>query len=226
DMEASLLLMNLLAAMTMNLRNNRGRKKIAARQKSRPQRKIYLVICEGEVTEKEYLEGYRRTFRNGKISLHFPPDHGVPLSLVRIAKDLKKAAERVARNTGDRGQSYDQVWCVFDVDAHPNLARAMDEASANGIELAISNPCFELWLLLHFRDSPGMQSRSTIQRMLKNYVNGYVKHVDFSQYEDRVTEAVSRATRISLIANADGEPGRNPTTGVYRLIESINGDRP
>ena len=25
-------------------------------------------------------------------------------------------------------------------------------AGANGIRLAISNPCFELWLILHFQD--------------------------------------------------------------------------
>jgi hypothetical protein len=46
----------------------------------------------------------------------------------------------------------DEVWCVFDVDEHPKLAEARDQANANGIQLAVSNPCFELWLLLHFQE--------------------------------------------------------------------------
>ncbi|MGH3940412.1 MAG: RloB family protein, partial [Pseudonocardiaceae bacterium] len=46
-------------------------------------------------------------------------------------------------------------WCVFDVEwpkNHPNLKQAIQLARDHNIRLAISNPCFELWLILHFED--------------------------------------------------------------------------
>jgi hypothetical protein len=36
------------------------------------------------------------------------------------------------------------VWCVFDIDEHPVIPEAKDQAPANRIELTISNPYFEL----------------------------------------------------------------------------------
>src|SRR5690606_28879816 len=36
---------------------------------------------------------------------------------------------------------------VLSEDEHPYLNQALDEARTAGIEVALSNPCFELWLL-------------------------------------------------------------------------------
>jgi RloB-like protein len=44
---------------------------------------------------------------------------------------------------------------VFDVEwprNHPGLEEAVKQAYANGIKLAVSNPCFESWLILHFQN--------------------------------------------------------------------------
>jgi hypothetical protein len=41
---------------------------------------------------------------------------------------------------------------MFDRDEHPNFARAIDLADRHGIKLAMSNPCLELWFILHFED--------------------------------------------------------------------------
>ncbi len=47
----------------------------------------------------------------------------------------------------------DEIWLVIDVDRYhehlPEVARLSVDA---GYNLAVSNPCFEYWLLLHFRD--------------------------------------------------------------------------
>ncbi len=117
--------------------------------------------------------------------------------------------------------AYDAVWCVFDVDDHPQVADARQMARANGIELAISNPCFALWLLLHFRESPGMQPRDTMRRMLSRHVPGYDKRVEFTVYAEGYPQAVKRAEQMDKKAEEDGDSGRNPTTGVYRLTREI-----
>jgi hypothetical protein len=181
---------------------------------------VILIVCEGEKTEKQYFEGFARDFRT-PVDVKIAPEHGVPKTLVVTAKRYKKKAEDAARKEDDENRAYDAVWCVFDVDDHPQVADARQMAQANGIELAISNPCFELWLLLHFRDSPGMQPRETMRRMLSRYVPGYDKRVEFTVYAEGYPQAVKRAEQMDKKAEEDGDSGRNPTTGVYRLTREI-----
>jgi RloB-like protein len=48
----------------------------------------------------------------------------------------------------------DEYWAIFDIDHHrvPELSRSVEDAKNRGHRLAGSNPCFELWLLLHLTD--------------------------------------------------------------------------
>jgi hypothetical protein len=94
-------------------------------------------------------------------------------------------------------------------------------ARDNEIETALSNPCFELWLVLHLRESPGMQGRNDLIRLMRKHIDGHDKHVDFTVYEGGYESAVARARRLDADAQTDEDIGRNPTTGVYRLTESI-----
>lgn len=121
-------------------------------------------------------------------------------------------------------KEYDAVWCVFDVDdqaAHLTDARQL--ALRSSVSLAISNPCFELWLLLHFQESPGLSDRQRVHNLLRGQLPSYSKHVNFVNdgYETGYELAVRRARRLDQIATQAGTPGHNPTTGVYRLTESI-----
>ncbi|HBF80999.1 MAG TPA: hypothetical protein DD420_14035 [Streptomyces sp.] len=87
-------------------------------------------------------------------------EHGEPKSVVRAAIEHKK---RAAHSPQDRWTEYDQVWCVIDVEAptpHSSLSDALRLAERHGIEVALTNPCFELWILLHSR-----RCRATRPRM-------------------------------------------------------------
>ena len=97
-------------------------------------------------------------------------------------------------------------------------------AQANDIKLAVSNPCIELWLWLHFADQPGMRHRHDLQGMMKQRIPDYNKHVDYSDYADGYEAAHSRASRLDKDAEAANEEGRNPTTGMWRLTQSILAD--
>ena len=144
--------------------------------------------------------------------------------LLRPRKILRERAEKRARREKDENLRFDEVWCVFDIDQHPNVPDAKQMARDNGIELAVSNPCIELWLWLHFADQPGMQDRHRLQAMMKQHIHNYDKHVEYSDYAPGYEEAVRRASRLDEIAREDNEEGRNPTTGVWRLTESIRSD--
>ena len=140
---------------------------------------------------------------------------------MEVAKQLKQEAQDDAHRERDDNLAYDAVWCACDVDDHPNLANARQMARDNDIRLAVSNPCFELWLLLHFRESPGMQHRDRLQQMLVQHVREYDKQVEFKTYSMGYPQAAVRARRLDEAAASDGEPGRNPTTNVYELTELI-----
>lgn len=185
---------------------------------------IILIVCEGEITEPEYFEGFWRACQNPRVTVKIADDHGVPKTLVEIAKELKNEALARAKQECDDNLAFDSVWCVYDVDDHPNLHEAREMAAKNGIELAISNPCFELWLLLHFRDNPGMQHRDKLAQLLKKFDPAYDKHVDYATYEAGYEDAVTHARRMNQSAENRGDFGGNPSTRVYLLTEQIRGD--
>ena len=178
-------------------------------------------MTEGEVTEPEYLKGFAKAAKNPRVEIEVVGAAGVPMTVVKMARDKKKDAARDARRERDDNLRYDEVWCVFDCDDHPKLADARQMARDNGLELAVSNPCIELWLWLHFAEQPGMRHRHDLQRMMKQHLPAYDKHVEYADYAERYADATRRARRLDEQAEADSEEGRNPTTGVWRLTESI-----
>ena len=192
-------------------RRNRDRR-TARGPSERSQRRLLLVVCEGNGTEPDYIHGFVRHQRDAMVKVTIPRERGDPKKVVEIAKKINGAS----------GDDFDEVWCVFDRDEHERFFDAITMARDNGFELAISNPCFELWLVLHFRESPGMQHRDHLRRMLRDLLPGYDKRLNFDDLAGGVAAAAGRARRLDEDAEAMGEDGRNPTTGVYRLLNSIS----
>jgi hypothetical protein len=180
-----------------------------------------LVCCEGKVTEPSYFNGLKREGHNNLLHVEIKPGGRVPKTLVDYAVDLKSEAEKNARGQQDDNLKYDEVWCVFDVDAHPHLLDAKQKALANGINTAISNPCFELWLLLHFQDQRAHIERQHVQSACRGHLPGYDKKVPFVRLFPRHQEAVDRAVAFDKWQQGRGCPGENPSTGVHQLTEQI-----
>ncbi len=148
---------------------------------------------------------------------------GVPFNLVKTARDLKEAAEAEAVAEKDENLRYEQVWCVFDFDQHPRVKEARQMAKDNGLRLAMSNACFELWLLLHLRENPGAQHRHKLQEMLADLMPGVrAKHLDFDLLISGYDNAFRRAERLERDALNAGEEGRDGTTEVFHLTDSID----
>ena len=202
--------------------SKRNRSRRPARRESVLEPKpTILVLSEGLATEPDYLNGFVQYAKNSRVSVEVVGGAGVPRTIVESAKDRKKENEKQARREGDDNVRYDQVWCVFDIDNHPNIPDAKQMARDNGIELAISNPCVEIWLWLHFADQPGMRDRHELVGMLKKYLPSYDKHVRFDDFKDGYSDAVRRAIRLEEDAQRAKEEHRNPSTGFWRLTEKI-----
>jgi hypothetical protein len=88
------------------------------------------------------------------------------------------------------------------------------------VRLAVSNPCFELWLLLHFRDHGAVSAsyRQLLPKLIK-HVPGYDKcRLDFTQYDAGVADAMRRGERLDPSGR---EHARNPSTGVWKLVRQV-----
>jgi len=176
-------------------------------------------------TEADYVNLIRREERLRLVEIVSIPEAGVPKTVVEVAVEEMRKAARDARRMRDDNLKYDEVWCVFDVDEHPDLAAAKDQARANGLHVAISNPCFELWLLLHFQDQSAHLHRDVLRRRCTDdHLPSYAKRITDEIYAvlaPRYADAVRRATALDAWHATRGTEGENPSTRVYKLTERL-----
>ena len=96
-----------------------------------------IIVTEGERTEPEYLKAFVRI-------------HGVKAAeVIGVGEEPRAVVERAISERSklrkDPLGRHDTVWAMFDRDEHPRFAEAKNLALAHGVQLAVSNPCFELW---------------------------------------------------------------------------------
>jgi hypothetical protein len=171
----------------------------------RAKRPRVLVMCGGTRTELDYFAALTSVRPNREIKVTVRGKGIAPDQLVRHAKRI--------------GDSYDEMWCVVDTDEF-DIAKAARLADELGVRLAVSNPCFELWLLLHFEDHRTVaRSYKELRPKLIKHVPGYDKcRLDFTQYDPGVTDAVSRGERLDPSGK---DHDRNPSTGVWKLVRQV-----
>ena len=186
----------------------KNRDSLRRRKSFREPRARFLIVCEGEVTEPTYFKDIRHRER-GIIELEIVPA-GVPKTVVERAVQLKKGSERDARK--DENLRYDHV---------PFLAEAKEQARANAIEIAVSNPCFELWFLLHFKDQTAHIERHKVQHQCGEHMPGYQKVPPCDTLMPLRDAAIERAIQLDNWHATRDTVGGNPSTGVYRLIQQI-----
>jgi hypothetical protein len=178
-----------------------------------------LIVCEGTRTEPGYFQQKRHLDRS-VIELDLRPG-GTPRVLVQRAAELKREAERKARSRRDVNLRFDEVWCVFDIDEHPFIPEALQQAADNQIRVAVSNPCFELWVLLHFREQRAFIDRGSVQRACREYLRDYEKRLPCDLLQPFYGDAVRRALELERWQLTRQSAGANPTTNVYMLTERI-----
>jgi hypothetical protein len=186
-------------------------------------RKI-IVACEGKKTERGYFEAMRKSLRLPTLQVEVVhPDATDPLSIVRAAIRLRQ--NRVHDRAWTQG---DSAWAVFDGDEHKdanpdNWNDALQIAKSKQIHLAISNPSFEFWYLLHYGTVMAQLARAEALRRLLQHIPHYQKGlVLWPELQPLTQDAITRARRLKERAITDGlDPFTNPCSSVYELVESI-----
>ena len=182
---------------------------------------LIVVATEGELTEPEYLKLFSRIHGDQSIVRVKPvPVGGDPRTVVeRAIKELEKLKR-------DEFAENDSVWAMFDRDSHPRFNEAKNLAHGNGIRLAISNPCFELWGILHYQEQDAPIESLECQRKLwqlhpGNNAGSRKIFGDRWAIARYYQTAVERASLSLQRRKEEGQPEGNPSTTVHLLTESI-----
>lgn len=211
-------------------------------KKKAPQNKtlgsVLHIYCEGEKTEPNYIQSY--------IDRNYPGNRSVSRA-VKI-EDTRKNTPKQLVDVAVRHKKQphcpegDVFWVVYDREStikYPDAlhADASKKAKDNGVNVALSNICFELWLLLHFRRNAASYSsysdliansplRDELQKMgIHSYEKG---DRIFSRIQGGVSEARERAATMNaetkrLAANAEAKPHQlNPYTELGVLLDAID----
>jgi len=176
-------------------------------------KKIYLILSEGSVTERSYFEGIRSRFKNAQLICYGSNKASAPLKLLKRMKILLK-------RLNIKGPF--EAWILMDRNSwkKEHLDAVVKWASENpNFHVAISNPKFEYWILLHFQNAGSVSSREC-SRLLSKHLPHFEKELRKPPSDDQIALAVKRARQKDNppCAGWPRDPGQ---TTVYRLMESI-----
>lgn len=193
----------------------RDPRSLARGRPSRHPKKRFILVTEGRETEPSYFSFLNR-IRLAHVRVECVDSHGVPSTLVDLAVEEKRALR------GAAGE--DEVWVVADRDVHPGLPDCLQKARANRVHVALSCPCFELWLLIHFDHQAAHLERNEAQRRTRCHLHGFDKtltETHFRRLAGGFGEARKRAAELVSASEWDENPLRNPCTTVHRLVDAI-----
>lgn len=188
-----------MAKRAMDLTRRQGRKS---------PREAILILCEGE-TEVSYFKQLKEYCRDAlTVAVHIDKDHSSPITMMKTA--IRKL----------RDQRYDKVFCVFDGDDVRQVEDAQKIARRQTrIQVVISNPCIELWFILHFdyTSRPYQDCAEAKSHLTEHWWPGYQSggQNDFSILMPYLKDAIHHAERLAVECSGD------PRTEIHTLINGI-----
>ncbi len=194
--------------------------------------KLIIIATEGTHTEPTYFRDLTspRYFYNSRIHVEVLEREGTASAPEYIMKALDRFCDRYYYEEG-----LDELWLVVDTDrwGDKKLADVATKCHQKGYQMAVSNPCFELWLLLHlkslseypadilddFRENRKVGNRTCLERELVNLLGEFNKSsLKTEHFLPYVEDAITRAREI------DKPEPRWPNdlgSRVYLLAEKI-----
>ena len=196
-------------------RNRRAFSRVSARRNFHRQ---YLIASEGTKTERGYFKIVDRLVDDVHIEwVRGSTSANSPESVLKRIKS--KLEEAGIPDTAE-------AWVVVDKDnwSDDSLSKLFNWSCRScRFGLALSNPKFEYWLLLHYEAGDNIRSAANCMDRLRIYIPNYDKGLSNRLFGlDDIAQAVERAKR------KDSPPCRDwpRITGstVYRLVQRILGD--
>ena len=184
---------------------------------------LLLLIAEGRnVTETQYFRQFQRQHSAFNIKILTPGS----------ATDPDKMLETLERYWKQYDMSYargDQGFVVLDLDCNEKKARLIEklESGSKIARFIVSNPCFEVWFVLHYRCSTHVYSDGgEVIKDLRRFIPDYQKNTDVTaSLSGMLDTAMENARKLVEYCEEMGYhwPSNecNPRTDVPAIIHEI-----
>jgi hypothetical protein len=207
------------------------------REFTRPEGKkssrLVVIAAEGRETEKIYFQELSEKLCSPKVHVKFlkrENNNSSPESVHEQIVNFKKEYS-IADD--------DQLWIVINRDnwTIQSIKRIAQYCSQDtNLNFCLSNPCFELWLLLHKLDikkctdqekeliSKNKKNKNKgetyTKKLLKNMLGHYSEsNYDIGELLNTIDDAIIRAKELDIAPRTRWP--QQMATRVYRLVESI-----
>ncbi len=161
----------------------------------------FFVFCEGK-TEELYVKYLKSKYR-------------IPFEIdAQIAKNRINEKYIKAYKKNKFTHPKDKTFLLYDTDA-PKMLEKLQKIQ--GVILLVSNPCIELWFLLHYKPQNANVDCKYCVKELSKLNKKYIKTTLDTRLkeclESNIERAVSRAKKLNHY--------KNPSSTVYLLIEEL-----
>ena len=206
------------------------------RQEAFRDARLIVVASEGKDTERIYFKALAKEYTNPRVHVHI---------LERSeAEQNNSSPEHVLKQLNDYKEQYaleadDELWLVVDKDrwTEAMLSRVATECAQDDyMHMALSNPCIELWLLLHLVDVTSLTSEEQQQwlenRRKSKSADPYLKvrlRQEMGSYHEAAYDAQMLIAHVEKAIERAKTLDKNPSdrwpqtlgTRVYLLAESV-----
>lgn len=181
-------------------------RKIRKIRKTKP---IFYIFCEGD-SEKSYIKCLKGKYRK-PINIKIEKKNSINKSKIEsYFKDKNFDNEK------------DKIFLMYDLDIQDTFEKLKEikehynnKIKNNNVILLVSNPCFELWYLLHFKAQTANISTENCEKALKNFYENYKKGEVPKNLEVNLEKAIQRAENLTQY--------ENPSTEIYKIIKILKG---
>lgn len=190
-----------------------------ARRPARRTSPLVLIVTEGAETEPRYFETLKVQWRLTGIKVK-RASASAPIHVVETAIRLREEAAKTSKGSAFLAP-FDEVWAVVDHDQHTTLNDALALARRESVNIALSKPCFELWLLLHF--VPSLKPLVTPDHVYSELIDrlpSYSKSMQMDELAQMAETAIANAETVEKRLKEPGM-GNYPTTTVHHLVRAL-----
>lgn len=194
-----------------------------------PTKRVIVVVCDDAKTSVGYFTCLKQLVRK-RTALHVersPHDRATAQEVVESAIEHRN---RLLEEGVHDNDDHECVWALVDLEWDSERRAAAHQAKSfgvgQGIHVALSDPCYEVWTLLHL-DGTGemfMNCAAALARVETEWQKAFAQafgpkaHADYGKIMPRIGEAIARAKK-----NYGANPRTPSWTEVFQALEAILG---
>lgn len=174
-------------------------------KKPRLPHKVFLVICEGE-TEGEYVNALKKHFR-------------LPVTIkTRICGNAinRRLVKQYIDELGVSSDDDYRIFYIYDCD----IQCIVDKIKSLPGDIILTNPCIELWFLLHNIDFQRCQDSKSIVKELTRCHSAWASYTKGSLSKDQNDILINNRAKAAARSKRLNWP-ENPSSNMHILLEAL-----